>query len=224
MSNISVVLSTDQPAASLAEKAYYAVREMIVSLELRPGAVVDEQELMARLEIGRTPVREALQRLAQEKLVEVYPRRGVFVTSVEIRDLASLSEVRSVLESQAARLAATRATDAERQELRALIEEIGARGDVDDRTLMELDERIHRQVYRCAHNELLAGTLEEYYALALRIWFLALDQARDLEQAVLEHRELLEAVCDGDEARAADLMHRHVLDFELAMRRALMGV
>ena len=93
-------------AASLAEQAYGAVRDMIVSLELRPGAVVSERELMERLQIGRTPVREALHRLAQEKFVEVYPRRGMFVTTVEIHDLAALSEVRLPLEGQAARLAA----------------------------------------------------------------------------------------------------------------------
>src|SRR2546429_7243560 len=84
---------------------------MIVSVELRPGAVIDERGLMERLGIGRTPTREALRRLAQERLVEVYPRRGMFVTSVEIRDLASLAEVRSVLESHVARLAAERATE-----------------------------------------------------------------------------------------------------------------
>ena len=95
---------------SLADKAYYAIRDMIVSLQLRPGAVINERALIERLGIGRTPVREALRRLAQEQLVEVYPRRGMFVTTVEIRDLASLCEVRDVLESHAARLAAERAT------------------------------------------------------------------------------------------------------------------
>ena len=80
-------------AASLAEQAYGAVRDMIVSLELRPGAVVSERELMERLQIGRTPVREALHRLAQEKFVEVYPRRGMFVTTVEIHDLEPRARV-----------------------------------------------------------------------------------------------------------------------------------
>ena len=64
---------------------------LIVSLELPPGAVIDERELMERLGIGRTPVREALRRLAQERLVEVFPRRGMFVTGVDVRDLARLS-------------------------------------------------------------------------------------------------------------------------------------
>jgi DNA-binding GntR family transcriptional regulator len=210
-------------AASLADRAYHAIREMIVSLELRPGAVIDERGLMERLGIGRTPTREALRRLAQERLVEVYPRRGMFVTSVDIRDLASLAEVRSVLESHVAHLAAERATDEDRGALDTLIDDLGHRMDLDVRELMALDERIHRQVYRAAHNPFLESTLEEYYVLALRIWYLALDRTKDLEQAVLGHRELLEAIRDGDADRAEETMRRHVLEFEESMRRVLTG-
>ncbi len=220
---IGVLHASAFEVASLAERAYHAIREMIVSLELRPGAVIDERDLMERLGVGRTPTREALRRLAQERLVEVYPRRGMFVTSVEIRDLASLAEVRSVLESYAARLAAERATDEDCGALEALLDELAGRHELDARELMALDERIHRQVYRCAHNSFLEATLEEYYVLALRIWHLALDRARELEQAVLGHRELLEAIHDGDADRAGETMRRHVLDFEQAMRRVLTG-
>ena len=104
-----------------------------------------------------------------------------------------------------------------------LLEELGHRTDLDARELMALDERIHRQVYRAAHNPFLESTLEEYYVLALRIWYLALDQARGLEQAVLGHRELLEAIRDGDADRAEETMRRHVLEFEESMRRVLTG-
>ena len=220
---VGVLQALGVETASLADRAYHAIREMIVSVELRPGAVIDERGLMERLGIGRTPTREALRRLAQERLVQVYPRRGMFVTSVEIRDLASLAEVRSALESHAARLAAERATEEDRSELEALLGELGGRSELDVRELMALDERIHRQVYRSAHNPFLEATLEEYYVLALRIWYLALDRAPELEQAVLGHRELLEAIRDGDALRAEATMRRHVLDFEEVMRRVLTG-
>ena len=137
-------------------------------------------------------------------------------------ELGRRSEVRAVLEAEAARLAAERATDAERTELRGLIAEIG--GDLDDRGLMELDERIHRAVYRCAHNDLLEDTLERYYMLALRIWMIALDRQHELKDAVGEHRTLLEAIHDGDAARAAETMRGHVEDFEQAMHRVLLSV
>jgi DNA-binding GntR family transcriptional regulator len=206
--------------ASLADQAYHAIRGLIVSIELAPGAVIDERQLVERLAIGRTPVREALRRLAQERLVEVYPRRGMFVSGVDVRELARLSEVREVLEPEAARLAAERATDADRRELGALLAELDTAGG----ELMDLDERIHRAVYRAAHNDLLEATLEQYYVLALRIWSMALDRAHDLEEAVEEHRALLEAIRSGDAERAADTMRAHVQNFEQAMHRVLLTV
>ena len=89
-------------SAPLGEQAYYAIRELIVSLELAPGAVIEERRLTERLGSGRTPVHEALRRLAQEQLVEVYPRRGMFVADVDVRDLARISEVRALLEAEGA--------------------------------------------------------------------------------------------------------------------------
>jgi DNA-binding GntR family transcriptional regulator len=205
---------------SLADKAYHEIRGLIVSLELAPGAVIDERELIERLEIGRTPVREALRRLAHERLVEVYPRRGMFVTGVDVRELARLSEVRELLEPEAARLAAERATDTDREQLSRLLAELDAGGS----ELMDLDERIHRAVYRAAHNDLLEATLEQYYVLALRIWSMALDRAHELEEAVEAHRALLEAIQAGDGERAAETMRAHVQDFEQAMHRVLLTV
>jgi DNA-binding GntR family transcriptional regulator len=212
-----------EQSESLADKAYVAIRGLIVSLELPPGSVLNERALIERLGIGRTPVREALRRLAQERLVEVFPRRGMIVTAVEIRDLASLSEVRAVLESEAARLAAERATPTERKELDALIAELDRHDGLDQRGLMAFDERIHKTIYRCAHNAFLAETLAQYYVLALRIWHLALEQAEELEAAVKEHRALLVAIRDGKGERAAQIIRRHVDDFEAAMHRVLIG-
>src|SRR5438552_14346318 len=130
-------MSKISPMTCLADKAYHEIRGLIVSLELAPGAVIDERDLIERLGIGRTPVREALRRLAHERLVEVYPRRGMFVTGVDVRQLARLSEVRAVLEPEAARLAAERATDEDRARLDALLGELDAGGS----ELMQLDER-----------------------------------------------------------------------------------
>jgi DNA-binding GntR family transcriptional regulator len=208
-------------AGSLADRAYVAIRELIVTLQLPPGSAIREPELVARLGIGRTPVREALRRLALERLVEVYPRRGMFVTTVDVRDLARLCEVRAVLEPEAARLAAERATRRDLEEFAALIEELHVPRRRDDPALMELDERIHRTIYRTTHNQLLEETLDWYYTHALRIWMLALHRTEALRGAVLEHAELLEAIARGNGARAATLMREHVEHFESAMHDAL---
>jgi DNA-binding GntR family transcriptional regulator len=208
--------------ASLADRAYVAIRGLIVSLELPPGAAIREPELTARLGIGRTPVREALRRLALERLVAVYPRRGMFVTTVDVRDLARLCEVRAVLEPEAARLAAERATKRDLGEINALIAEILEPRRRDDRALIDLDERIHRTIYRTSHNQLLEETLEWYYTHALRIWMLALDRTRTLQSAVLEHHDLLDALARGKGERASELMRAHVEHFEQAMRDVLL--
>jgi DNA-binding GntR family transcriptional regulator len=205
---------------SLAETAYLEIRSLIVALELAPGSLIDERELVARLGMSRTPVREAIRRLAQEGLVEVYPRRGMFVTPVDVRELARLSEVRAVLEPEAARWAAERATEAEREELARLLEEIDGSGETD---LMQLDERIHRAVYQAAHNDLLAATLEQYYVLALRMWSMAGDRAHDLADAVEAHAALLEAILEEDGDRAAEAMRGHVINFERAMHTVLLN-
>ena len=212
MPNISIV-------DLAADRAYITIRGLIVSLELPPGAVIDERELMQRLGLGRTPVREALRRLAQEQLVEVFPRRGMFVTRVDVRDLARISEVRAALEPEAARLAAERATEDERDELAALSDQIKRGAD-----LMSLDERIHRAVYAAAHNHLLEKTLGEYYILAARIWMIAFDHAEDLADAVEAHRDLVEAIVVGNGDRAAEIMRAHVENFEQAMHRVLVAV
>jgi DNA-binding GntR family transcriptional regulator len=208
-------------AASLADQAYIALREMIVTLDLAPGTLVKEPELVARLGIGRTPVREALRRLSLERFIEVFPRRGMVVTTVDVRDLARLCEVRLALEPEAARLAAERATEADLDVLTSVLAELGGRRRRDERTLIDLDRRIHGAIYRASHNPFLEATLEEYYMHALRIWMLGLERT-GLSAAVHEHAELLAAILRGNGGRAAELMQSHVERFEEEMREVLL--
>ncbi len=220
-------ISTDpkaerEAALSLSEEAYNQIRSMIVSLELEPGSLINEAELMSRLGFGRTPIREALRTLASEKLVDVYPRRGMFVTSVDVQNLSSISEVRAVLEIKAASLAAERSTPRDRAITVALIAEIDAiMGDPNMTKLIQLDQRIHRHIYKCTHNQFFEATLEQYYGHALRIWFLALDHVENLSDAVIEHRALLKAISDHDVDAAAKAMQDHVEGFEGNIRRNL---
>ena len=218
------MLHVHQPEAaearSRSDQAYYCLRELIVTIELAPGSVISEPELMIRLGLGRTPVREALRNLQRERLIEVYPRRGMFVAPINVGDLAALSETRGTLEAYAAGLAAERATANDRDDIDALLQELEAfQGD--ERRLIDLDQRIHRLVWACAHNPFLAATLEEYYIKTLRIWFLAIDRVAHLDDSVGEHRELLSSIGDGDAARAGDAARRHVAGFETAVRAAL---
>lgn len=217
-----VALPYETEPTLMRDQATREIRDLIVTLELPPGSVLSEADLMARLQMGRTPVREALRTLAQEKLVDVYPRRGMFVAGIDPRDLVSLSEARELLEPAAARMAATRITDSDRDEIDTLLRELGGLRKIPrERDLMALDQRLHRFVYRCARNPFLETVLDEYYSHALRIWFLALDRLDSLDDAVREHRSILEAIRDGDADRAASTMSAHITGFETAIRRAL---
>src|SRR5207249_6332459 len=144
---------------SQSEEAYTRILDRIVSLEMPPGSVVNEARLREELGIGRTPIREALQRLARENFVRSIPHRGTFVTDVNITDLARITEVRVVLEAHAARLATEKLTSADREAIEGLLELLRPGPATDQRDLMQLDQQIHRLIYRSAHNPFLESTL-----------------------------------------------------------------
>jgi DNA-binding GntR family transcriptional regulator len=204
----------------LADRAYVELRDQIVSLAIPPGAPINEESLGRELGLGRTPLREAIKRLALENLVAVYPRRGTFVTEINITDLAHVSDVRVQLEGHAAYRAAQRLTPAQRDELDALVEEVERRPSGAD-ALMALDARIHRFVYRCAGNPYLRDTLERYLNLSLRIWYLVLGRLPHLFERVHEHTELLQAVRAGDADGARAIAADHVATFESEIRGVL---
>src|SRR5438105_12149584 len=135
---------------SQSEEAYARILERIVSLEMPPGSVVNEARLRDELQIGRTPIREALQRLARENLVRSIPHRGTFVTDVNITDLARITEVRVVLEAHAARLATEKVTATDREAMGELLELLRGGRVTDRRALVHLDQQIHRLIYRSA--------------------------------------------------------------------------
>jgi DNA-binding GntR family transcriptional regulator len=208
-------------ARSHSEEAYLRILERIVCLEMAPGSVVNEARLREDLKIGRTPIREALQRLARENLVRSIPHRGTFVTDVNITDLARITEVRVVLEAHAARLAAEKLAAADREAIEELLELLQSGYVTDQRDLMHLDQRIHRTVYKAARNPFLEATLERYFNLSLRLWYLVIDREVRLREAVDEHVELLQAIQAGDAERAESIMRRHVTGFEREIRKVL---
>ncbi|WP_028921163.1 GntR family transcriptional regulator [Pseudonocardia acaciae] len=204
----------------LADRAYTAVRDMIVTLRLPPGSPINEERLSAELGVGRTPLRDALKRLEAESLVAIYPRRGTFVTEVNITDHGLIADVRRQLEGHAAQRAAERATAADRDRLRELVAAAARQGGVDRAGSMRLDTEIHRAIYGCAHNRYLESTLDHYYNLSLRIWYLFLDRLPEVDHAA-DLVPMLEAILAGDGERARELAVRHVEDFERSVRATL---
>ena len=200
---------------SLSQQAYECIKQKIVSLDLAPGTVIDETRLRQELNLGRTPIREALQRLALEKLVVIVPRRGMFVTEIGIKDLQQIFEVRLVLECVAARYAAQRGTAHHWQQMAAVLANLPPEGEpADNQMLIAIDGACHAIIYEAAGNGILADTLNTLYSLSLRLWHYMLAQIGDMRHAILDHQNILTALQNEDADEAARLMEKHIYAFQ----------
>jgi DNA-binding GntR family transcriptional regulator len=196
-------------------EAYRLIKEKIVTLELPPAALIDEAALMAALGLGRTPIREALQRLALENLVVILPRRGTIVADLNMSDLQKIFEMRIELEVMAVRLAAERALPAQlaaMEQLLAGAEALLQSGD--NYELIRLDHEAHRMIAQAAQNEFLAETLDWLYTHVLRLWYVSLHRVRRLREAIEEHRAIIGRLRLGDGEGAAALMRAHISEFQ----------
>lgn len=212
---------TDSPATSLSEQAYQRIRRQIIELDLAPGDVVREDGLQEQLGIGRTPIREALQRLAREHFVQVIPRRGMFVTAIDVSELSTLLETRFVLEPYAARLAASRGTTAHWDEMADALAVLDDAADDASSDLLAVDRRCHEIMWAAAENRFLLDTLDMLYAQSDRLWHQYLSDVPDMSNAVSEHVEILDVLRAGDGDAAAELLERHVQAFDEKIRAAV---
>lgn len=203
------------------QQAYERIREQITTLKLQPGAPLNEGELARTIDAGAGPVREALKLLAHEGLVTITPRHGLYVSDVNTRDLEQLSEMRVALESLCARLAAQRATEDDLVVLDALRRQQATASSEDARLLFDLDHRFHRALARAARNKYLSETLERYFGLSQRLWYLALPDLEFLPAAVEQHVDMVEAVEARDPDRAEQIMRGHVSGFYDNVRQSL---
>jgi DNA-binding GntR family transcriptional regulator len=145
----------------------------------------------------------------------VQPRRGTFVSEVEAADIVNITEVRAELEGYAAELSALRMDPVARAAAEELLREVEELTNTDDSSqLMRFDERIHRFTWDSCGNQYLSATLERYFTLSLRIWYLVLDRVPGLGHSVHDQAHLLEALLERDGARARTIMREHVLAFQ----------
>ena len=220
MTNIELpVWPSDEPA-SLGEQAYRALRSKIVRLDFAPGDVLKEDALQKSLDLGRTPIREALLRLQREHFVTVIPRRGMFVSGIEVDELSLLFETRAVLEPYAARLASVRGTTDEWDEMAATLAHTATPG-LDDTDHLAIDRRCHEIIWRASGNRFLWDTLDMLYAQSDRLWHLYLSDVSDMAHAVAEHQAILSGLRTGDGDEVADLVEAHVHSFDEAIRNVI---
>ncbi len=209
-------------AQSLTDLAYAQLEELIVTLKLAPGRVVSEAELSELTGIGRTPIREALQRLAREKLVSILPRRGIVVTEINVGSQLRLLEVRRELERLIARLAARRATDEERRRFRDLARDFEKSAKAnDDTTFMRTDREYNSLCSEAAHNDFAMGAMTLMHSLSRRFWYIHYKQAADMPLTAKLHADIARAIADGDEERAAKASDRLLDEIEKFTRETV---
>ena len=209
--------------ASLTDRAYGDLEEMIVTLKLPPGSAVSEAALSERLGIGRTPIREALQRLARERLVTILPRRGIIVSEINVKSQLRLLELRREVERLVARSAARRATREERLrflEIARSFEKSAKRNDA--MTFMRVDREFNDLSVVAARNEFAAGAMSLVHSLSRRFWYIHYQQAADMPRAAKLHADVARGVARADENAAAAASDR-LLDYIEQFTRDTLG-
>jgi DNA-binding GntR family transcriptional regulator len=198
-----------EPGLSLTERAYRHLEEMIVTLQLPPGSAVSETALSQSLGIGRTPIREALQRLARERLVTILPRRGIIVSEINVKSQLRLLEVRREVERLVAKSAARRATAEERARFLELARrfEKSAKSN-DDVAFMRVDREFNEFSVMAARNEFAAGAMSLMHSLSRRFWYIHYKQAADMPLIAKLHADIARAIAKGDAAAAGKAMDR----------------
>jgi DNA-binding GntR family transcriptional regulator len=210
----------DDADLSLSDRAYKVLEELIITRELAPGAVFSESALTARLKIGRTPVREALQRLEFDGLVQVLPRRGILVSEMNVQTQLKMLEVRRQLEGLVVRLAVSRSTDSERQHFRAVADGLEEAAQIDDGiAFMRVDREFNELLTSAAQNEFLHKAMGLMHGLSRRFWFSYYEEVADLPLCARLHAEVARAIADGDEPAAAAASDR-LSDFIVNFTRA----
>lgn len=197
--------------SSLRADAHREIKRRIITTAYRPGEILNEMQIAASLRIGRTPVHEAVNRLALEGMVEVIPRKGIIVKPVSLDEVREVAEVRVSNEALCASLAARRADDDDIDAMQAILDAapaVIARRNVE--AVMNLDRDFHCAVSRAARNRTLADVLLQLHERSLRFWFISLSAPRHMEQVQREHRAIFDAIRAHDPKGAARAVTAHI--------------
>lgn len=187
---------------TLSNQAYDLIEEMIVTLKLKPGSVIAEADLMREIGIGRTPIREALLRLASEHLVETLPRKGIIVSEIHITDHLALLETRRALERIIVSKATRRATADQKKtlsEFAALIESAAEQKNLN--SFIHIDHEFDHILGEACRNPFAAEACSPLRAHCRRFWY-RFHHDEDLSESAKLHAAIMRAIADNDEPKA----------------------
>lgn len=207
---------------SKVEQAYQLLEEMIVTMQLAPGELLSEANLALQLNLGRTPVREALQRLASEYLVEIMPRRGIRVSEIDIKQQLRLLETRRVIEQLNISLAAKRASPEIKLRFGEIASEMAVSGKTDDYAkFLHLDQEFNELLAVAVDNKFSANMLQQMHGLSRRFWHSHHQQEDDLLLVANLHAAIADAIAVGDEESAVAACRNHMDYIDSFTRKSL---
>lgn len=211
-----------RPRKSLREKAYEAIKQQIITCELRPGEVLSEAAVSAALDIGRTPVHQALDRLMIEGMVDVLPRKGVIVRPLSLDEALEIIDVRLVNETYCVRLAAEHADRTDIAALRTNLDRMknaSRRRDVAE--MMQLDRDFHTALSSAGRNTILSDFLGNLHDRAQRFWFVSLRAPDHNDRVCEQHAAIVDAITSHDPDAAAAAMRFHIEAFRTNVTRQI---
>jgi DNA-binding GntR family transcriptional regulator len=207
---------------SASNAAYARLRDLIANLDLPPGSALREADLQQQVGVGRTPLREAFQRLAHEGMLRIYPRRAIVVAKLGLPEVRQIFEARLALEPAAAALAAERITPDEASALCNLETDLRAAVDRSDvKTFLGIDQVFHRTVAHTAENPLLAEYVEHVQTLNLWLWNTYFRTHRARRSNLFGHQAIVDALLAGNGPTASAAMHDHIVN---SKRQLLTGL
>lgn len=206
------MLMNDSPVfkKSLSAVAYDQIKTMILNLTLKPGSSLTEMWLIERLQMSRTPIREALNRLQQEHLVELTPRKGWFVSELKLRDIQELYVIREALEGISARHAATRIGDAQLNEMERYLASLESQLEENEEAVDDPGDSIHNLIFRFSGNQMINEVMSIHLERLSMFHLITSSLPGRRLQSWHEHREIFFALKARDPARAEDCMRQHV--------------
>ena len=211
--------NSPRKAGSLVAMAYEQIKDGIITLHFLPGQYLNEGAICALLQVGRTPVHQALQRLELEGLVEIMPRKGVIVLPDSISEIIKILESRATVEADLARSAAKNATARDVRELQTLANAIKQNkngSDID--SFIAADRAFHRKLAELAGNSVLSDFAQQLHERSIRYWYLHLWRTIDVQATARQHAAIADAIARHDETRAARALREHI---DMLMKRLM---
>ena len=213
-------------SASPKEDVYRSLRSRIITHDLKPGQVLNEKALMEYYDIGRTPMREILLQLKNDRLVQIIPMSGTLVAPLDFQELKQAIEVRTTLEGLAGELAAERITDEQLDRLRDIMHDVDsqlAASEIDFMKLFECELDFHDVIYEAAVNQKLMEMLKELQGVCARFWHHLVFGEKELLAQIKDQRKMLVALAAHDVKQARKIMRSHIINFSNQIKDNILG-